>query len=72
MNTEQSTKGLIKKKQLAALLGVSARTIDTWVQRRWIPHLAINDRLHLFDLAAVRAALAERFEVRAERPAILA
>jgi phage terminase Nu1 subunit (DNA packaging protein) len=69
VNTTPDTKGLIKKKQLAALLGVSPRTVDNWVQQRLIPHLAINDRLHLFDPAAVRAALAARFEVRAESPA---
>lgn len=64
MNNAQSTERLVKKKELAALLGVSPRTVDTWVQHRLIPHLAINDRLHLFDPAAVRAALAARFEVR--------
>ena len=61
---------LIKKKPLAAQLGVSVRTIDGWVARRTIPFIAASPRLHLFDLAAVRQTLKDRFGVqplRAER-----
>jgi hypothetical protein len=48
------------------MIGVSARTVDNWVALRLIPHLAINPRLHLFDPAAVKKALAERFGIEAK------
>jgi excisionase family DNA binding protein len=54
---------LVKKKVLAAMLGVSVRTIDTWVARRSIPYIATSPRLHLFDLEAVKAALKAKFGV---------
>jgi predicted DNA-binding transcriptional regulator AlpA len=57
---------LIKKKELAARLSISPRTVDDLVAKRTIPYLAISPRLHLFDLEAVQAALAKRFEVRAK------
>lgn len=56
---------LLKKKNLAALLGVSTRTIDNWVAQRLIPYIATSPRLHLFDAAAVRKALTDRFGVAA-------
>jgi hypothetical protein len=56
---------LLKKKPLAALLGVSGRTIDTWVAQRIIPYLATSPRMHLFDVEAVRSALHARFGVDA-------
>ena len=62
MDNEQTEGRLFKKKELAALLCVSPRTIDNWVQRRVIPYLSINDRLHLFDPVAVKAALAQKFD----------
>lgn len=64
MNTHPSER-LIKKKELALLIGVSPRTIDSWVGKRWIPYLALTSRLHLFDPAAVREALDARFGVQA-------
>ena len=57
---------LIKKRELAARLSISPRTVDDLVAKRTIPYLAISPRLHLFDLEAVQAALAKRFEVRAK------
>jgi predicted DNA-binding transcriptional regulator AlpA len=59
---------LLKKKPLAALLGVSSRTIDKWVAQRIIPYLATSPRMHLFDVDAVRAALHARFGVEAREP----
>ena len=59
---------LLKKKPLAVLLGVSGRTIDTWVAQRIIPYLATSPRMHLFDVDAVRAALNARFGVEAREP----
>lgn len=67
---ESDTK-LVKKRELAAILGVSARTVDSWVAKRIIPHLAITPRLHLFDPAAVRTALQNRFEVQARQPGLV-
>ena len=55
----------VKKTEAAKALGVSTRTLDNWVARRIIPYVAVSPRMHLFDLEAVKAALQERFEVRA-------
>jgi len=57
---------LLKKKQLATVLGISPRTVDDLVAKRVIPYLAISPRLHLFDPEAVKFALEKRFEVRAK------
>jgi len=65
MNTTvPPSQSLVKKKILAAALGVSVRTVDTWVAQRLIPYLAPSPRLHLFDPEAVRGALAARFGVQ--------
>jgi len=66
--TTPSTPALVKKKVLAATLGVSVRTVDTWVAQRLIPYLAPSPRLHLFDPEAVRSALAVRFGMQARLP----
>jgi excisionase family DNA binding protein len=55
----------IKKTEVAKALGVSARTLDKWVARRIIPYVAVSPRMHLFDLAEVKAALREKFGVSA-------
>lgn len=60
------TSRLIKKRELAARLSISPRTVDDLVAKRTIPYIAISPRLHLFDLEAVQVALAKRFEVRAK------
>ena len=57
---------LMKKRELAARLGVSPRTIDNWLQRRVIPVVKPSARLCLFDPNAVRTALDRRFGVREE------
>jgi hypothetical protein len=65
MNTAlPPAKPLVKKKVLAATLGVSVRTVDNWVAQRLIPYLAPSPRLHLFDPEAVKSALAARFGVQ--------
>jgi len=61
-NVEQ---GLLRKADLAKSIGVSPRTIDTWVARRLIPVIVVTPRLYLFDLEAVKKALKNRFEVSA-------
>lgn len=62
---DETTQPLLKKKSLAAQLGVSVRTIDNWVAKRVIPFIAASPRLHLFDANAVRQALASKFGVQA-------
>jgi excisionase family DNA binding protein len=55
---------LLRKKELAALLHVSPRTIDSWIAQRVIPYVAPSARLHLFDADQVRKALEARFGVQ--------
>lgn len=55
----------VKKTEAAKALGVSTRTLDNWVARRMIPYVAVSPRMHLFDLAEVKKALREKFEVSA-------
>jgi hypothetical protein len=59
---------LVRKRQLAVLLSVSPRTIDGWVAKRMIPFIEPNPRLHLFDPAAVKAALLAQFSVPVRLP----
>ena len=56
----------VKKRELAARFGVSARTVDNWVARRLIPFLSVTPRLNLFNPDDVKKALAARFEVKPE------
>ncbi len=55
----------VKNTKAAMALGVSTRTLDNWVARRMIPYVAVSPRMHLFDLAEVKKALREKFEVSA-------
>lgn len=63
MSEEITETNLVKKTELAKMLGVSNRTLDNWVAQRIIPHLAISSRLHLFDPVAVKRVLAAKFGV---------
>jgi excisionase family DNA binding protein len=56
-------KRLLSKRELAAALNVSERTIDNWVAQKRIPYLRLSARLLRFNLAKVEAALA-RYEVK--------
>jgi hypothetical protein len=56
---------LIKKKELAKRLSVSARSIDGWVARRVIPYLQITPRFYLYEFDAVLAALKKHYQVDA-------
>ncbi|MDF1853568.1 MAG: hypothetical protein P1U85_22215 [Verrucomicrobiales bacterium] len=55
----------VKKAEVARALGVSARTVDSWIAKRMIPYVAVSPRLHLFDLEEVKAALREKYGVSA-------
>ena len=56
-------KRLLTKRELAAVLNVSERTIDNWLAQKRIPRLRLSARLTRFSLPKVEAALA-RYEVR--------
>ena len=68
MNEPTPIAQLIRKRQLAALLSVSPRTIDGWIAKRMIPFIEPNARLHLFDPVAVKSALLAQFSVPANIP----
>jgi excisionase family DNA binding protein len=56
-------KRLLSKRELAAVLNVSERTLDNWLAQRKIPRLRLSNRLTRFNLSKVEAALA-RYEVK--------
>jgi excisionase family DNA binding protein len=60
---ESIPKRLLSKKELAAALGVSPRTIETWLSEKRIPRLQLSARLTRFSLPKVEAALA-RYEIK--------
>ena len=68
MNEPTPASHLVRKRQLAALLSVSPRTIDGWVSKRMIPFIEPNPRLHLFDPVAVKSALLAQFSIPARIP----
>ena len=58
-----AAKRLLSKRELAAALNVSERTIDNWLAQKRIPRLRLSARLTRFILANVEAALA-RYEIK--------
>jgi excisionase family DNA binding protein len=56
-------KRLLSKRELAAVLGISERTIENWLAEKRIPRLRLSARLTRFSLPKVEAALA-RYEVK--------
>ncbi len=54
---------LLTKKELAAALNVSARTVENWIAEKRIPRLRLSARLCRFSLPKVEAAL-NRYEVK--------
>ena len=61
--TSQSKK-FLKKAELAAILGVQTRTIETWVRKRKIGSIKAGHRTQLFQLDKVIRDLG-RFEIQA-------
>jgi excisionase family DNA binding protein len=59
----QLPKWLLSKRELAAVLRVSERTIDNWLAQKKIPRLRLSNRLTRFNLPRVEAALA-RYEIK--------
>jgi excisionase family DNA binding protein len=62
-SNESIPKRLLSKRELAAVLGVSTRTIENWLAQKRIPQLRLSARLTRFSLPRVEAALA-RYEVK--------
>jgi hypothetical protein len=62
-NDGEVTDHLLCKRELAAALRVSIRSVEKWASERKIPYLRLSPRLTRFDLQKVLAALA-RYEVR--------
>jgi hypothetical protein len=58
-----TSRQLVKKHEMAAIAGVSPRTLDTWIRERKVPLLKLSRRCHRFDPVAVMKAL-RRYEVR--------
>jgi excisionase family DNA binding protein len=54
---------LLSKRELAAVLNVSERTLDNWLAQKRIPRLRLSNRLTRFNLPKVEAAL-ERYEIK--------
>ena len=57
----------IDKKELAAILNVSQRTIESWVWRRKIPYIALSRRCVRFKLRDVMRSLESQYSVRASQ-----
>jgi predicted DNA-binding transcriptional regulator AlpA len=57
------TKRLLSKRELAAVLNVSERTVDNLVAKKIIPRLRLSPRMNRFIWARVEAALA-RYEIK--------
>jgi predicted DNA-binding transcriptional regulator AlpA len=62
-NNESIQKRLLSKRELSTGLGVSTRTIDTWLAQKRIPQLRLSARLTRFNLSRVEVALS-RYEIR--------
>jgi excisionase family DNA binding protein len=62
-SSEGVQKRLLSKRELAAVLGVSSRTIENWLSQKRIPQLRLSARLTRFNLARVESALA-RYEIK--------
>jgi excisionase family DNA binding protein len=60
---QATPKRLLSKRELAAVLNVSKRTIENWLAQKRIPRLRLSARLTRFDLSKVEAALA-RYEIQ--------
>jgi len=56
-------KWLLTKREIAAILNVSSRTIDNWIREKRIPFLRLSPRLLRFDLRTIQRAL-EKYEIK--------
>ena len=63
LNQTPATPQLLSKRELAAALGISERSVVNLKRQRKIPFLRISSRLVRYSLPSVTAAL-NRFEVK--------
>lgn len=59
-NTQQS--GHVRKQEMAKIMGVSVRTIETWMARRIIPYHKIR-KVVTFNPQQVKQAIDRRFTI---------
>ena len=54
--------GFVRKNEMAKIMGVSVRTIESWMSRRIIPYNKI-DKLVSFDPEAAKEAIRSKYTV---------
>jgi DNA-binding transcriptional regulator YiaG len=62
MTNVKSDNGFVRKNEMAKIMGVSVRTIESWMSRRIIPYNKI-DKLVSFDPEAVKEAIRSKYTV---------
>lgn len=45
---------LLNKKQMAKLLNISPRSVDTWMKRGWVPYLKIGNSVRFNEASVFR------------------
>jgi phage terminase Nu1 subunit (DNA packaging protein) len=63
MTVNNYTEGHVRKGEMASIMGVSIRTIESWMAKRIIPYHKIN-RVVTFDPLMVKEAIQSRFTVQ--------
>ena len=64
MITKHQESGHVRKSDIARFMGVSIRTIETWMAKGLIPYHKIN-KVVTFDPLKVKEAISSRFAVEA-------
>ena len=64
MITKNQESGHVRKSDMARFMGVSVRTIETWMAEGLIPYHKIN-KVVTFDPLKVKEAISSRFTVEA-------
>ena len=64
MRTQHQESGHVRKSDMARFMGVSIRTIETWMAEGFIPYHKIN-KIVTFDPLKVKEAISSRFTVEA-------
>jgi hypothetical protein len=57
--TQIKTEGYVTRRQLADILNVSPRLITRLMRASQIPHIRLSHRKHLYEVEAVRRAIAK-------------
>jgi excisionase family DNA binding protein len=61
--TTEAPKRYLDKKDTAALLGVTTRTVDSWMRKGVLPYFRIGGKLVRFAADDIAARLNERFRI---------